>query len=206
MDKKSIVLIIVSSIILMIAIVFAIWSFQVDLTVAENNHLANTENNRDIVQNSNMDINSNQANTVLEEETETKDFSATYTDFTVEDSTGNSIKLSDYKDSPIMVLFWNSENEDSVEMLNRINEQYDNYKEYIKFIAIQTGEQTTAELQDIKFPIYYDKNEEIVKIYHIEELPTMLYINKENEIFNSKIGLTSVDALTANLDILAENF
>ena len=206
MDKKSIVLIIVSSIILMIAIVFAIWSFQVDLTVAENNHLANTENNRDVVQNSNMDINSNQANTVLEEETETKDFSATYTDFTVEDSTGNSIKLSDYKDSPIMVLFWNSENEDSVEMLNRINEQYDNYKEYIKFIAIQTGEQTTAELQDIKFPIYYDKNEEIVKIYHIEELPTMLYINKENEIFNSKIGLTSVDALTANLDILAENF
>ena len=203
MDKKSIVLLIIASIVLILAIVFAVWSFSVDLNIAERKKVVST--NMDINQKTNT-TEQEKANKVSEKESETSDFSATYTDFSVEDGEGKQVKLSDYKDHPVMVLFWNNENQDSVEMLNRINEQYENYKDSINFIAIHTGEELTTNLQNIKLPIYYDNEQEISKIYNIVELPTMLYINKENQIFNSKTGLTSVDALTANLDILAENF
>lgn len=210
MEKKSIVLLVVASIILIIAIIFAIWSFRFDLTVAENRNLANMEqseeNNEDEKQSLDMNGNENQINGDVEEKSKTTDFVATYTDFSLEDEEGNIIKLSDYQNHPVMVLFLNYENEDSVEMLKRVNEQYDVYKDTIQFIAIQVNGQEQTNLQDIKVPIYYDKNEEVVKMYNVAEFPTMLYINKENEIFNSKTGLTSVDALTANLDILSENF
>lgn len=197
MDKKSIVLLIISGIILCIAIVFAIWSFNVDLSIAQNNNVSNSEEStKNTVE---------QENKNTQEESETQDFTATYTDFTLEDLEGNEIKLSDHKDRPVVVLFWSSENQDSVTMLNKINEQYDTYKENISFIAIK-AEEIDEDLGEIKVPIYVDKNQEVMKIYNVTDLPTILYITKENEIFNAKTGLTTDDALKANMDILSENY
>ena len=197
MDKKSIVLLIISGIILCIAIFFAIWSFNVDLSIAKNDNISNIEaSTTNTVE---------QENKNTQEESKTQDFTATYTDFLLEDSEGKEIKLSDYKDHPVVVLFWSSENQDSVTMLNKINEQYDTYKENINFIAIKT-EEIEEDLDGIKVPIYVDNNKEVMKIYNVTDLPTILYITKENEVFNAKTGLTTDDALKANMDILSENY
>ena len=203
-DRKNIVLLIIAIIIFCIAIVFAIYSFKIDKVVAEDqipqNNIQISDNNN----NSNNDI-QEFSNEVLNEVSKTKDFEATYTDFVVEDEQGNEIKLSDYQGEPVMVLFWSAENEDSLEMLKRVNEQYESYKDRINFIAIHTKEEE-VELSDINLPIYTDKEQEVSSLYSVTEVPTMLYINKENEIFNSKTGLTTREALKANLDILIENF
>ncbi len=199
MDKKSIVLLIVSATILIIAIIFAVWSFQVDFKVIEEKQIANNQ------EKVNDMINENTINQISQEESKTTDFSADYKDFTVEDIEGKTIALSDFQGEPVMILFWSEENTDSVEMLNRMNKQYENYKEKINFMAIQTSTDKT-EKSNINVPIYYDQTQEVMEIYDIVELPTILYINKENEVFNSKTGLTSEDALAANLDILSENF
>ena len=122
MEKKSIILLIISIIVLCIAVVFAIWSFSLDMSSVQK------ENE---YENKNILSATNKLNTVIQEESKTEDFSATYTDFIIGNEDGEEIKLSDYKNQPIMVLFLNNENEDSVEMLQRMNEQYDNYKEKI---------------------------------------------------------------------------
>ena len=194
-DKKNIVFLIVSIIIFCISLVFAIWSFKVDLTLSESETLDLNQNSSEFI------------NTTLAEQSETKDLEATYSDFTTYSLDGSEINLSDYNNSPVMVLFWNSENEKSVEMLKRVNEFYDTYKDSINFLAIHTTENMSESLfTDISVPIYYDKNQTIVNQYNITELPAMLYINEQNEIFNSKTGLTTNDALEANLDILSNNF
>lgn len=198
MSKKSIILLVISIIILILAIVFATWSFKNTVPTPK---LANEDN---IIQKQeeveNQDIVTN------EEVSKTKDFDATYTDFVAEDKNGNQIKLSDYKGSPVVVLFWDEENEDSVEMLKRMNEQYKTYKDAIKFIAISSNIEKNLDLTNIEVPIYYDETKEIINLYNVIEFPTIIYINQYNEVFNSKTGLSTIDALKANLDILSENY
>ena len=181
MEKKSIILLIISSIILIIAIVFAVWSFNFDSSTVNNQKLDNVqqkeENKNEELPNVDMDVREDLTNVREEKILQTTDFEATYKDFSIVDEVGNIIKLSDYQNSPVMVLFVNLENEDSIEMLKRVNEQYSFYKEKVKFIVIQTKRDTQEVLQNIELPIYQDKNEEIIKMYNVENYPTMLYIN-----------------------------
>lgn len=206
-DKKNIVLLIVSVIVFCIALVFAIWSFNIDQTIAkqeqygtneEFNSTAEIENKTNVIQTENAVMEN------FQEESKTKDFETTYKDFTAQDIEGNTLKLSDYQNQPVVILFWNEENQDSIQMLNKLNDEYENYKNQIAFIAICTEEY--KEKQEIQVPIYEDINGEIINLYGVTELPTIIYISKENEVFNAKTGLTTTDALQANLDILAENF
>ena len=204
MEKKSVILLIVSTIILILAVVFAVWSFKIDSNVQQE-QLANSEETNNISFDENNNVEEHLTEENLNEESKTKDLEVTYTEFVISDSNGNQIKLSDYKDTPVMVLFWNPENEDANEMLKRVNSYYEEYKDEITFITICNTEDYEIP-DDIKLPIYEDANQEVINLYGIKEFPAMLYINKENEIFNSKTGLTTYDALKANLDILAENF
>lgn len=213
MDKKSIVLLIISSIILILAGVFAIWSFSIDLNDNKENDFINesvkVSQDKNIIDNKNNMNNSIENKNEIssaEETNQTKDFDAVYTDFTVEDENGNSVSLSDYKDKPVLIAFLNNENADSVEMQKRIEKEYENYKEYINFIIIELNEVKDEALQNTELPIYHDNQSNVINMYNITEFPTIIYINKNNEVFNAKVGLTSEDALIANLDILTENF
>jgi len=198
-DKKNIVLLIIAIVIFCIAVVFAIWSFTIDKTI--------TSEKQNQINSSNTTTQEENKGTVIrntEEESKTKDFETTYKAFSVQDKDGKMLDLSEYQNQPIVIFFWNESNEDSVEMLNKIDEQYESYKDKVVFIAISTEEYN--EKQEIKVPIYEDKQKEVASLYNVTELPTIIYINKENEVFNAKTGISSTDALKANLDILSENF
>lgn len=204
MDKKSVVLLVIAIIILVVAVVFATWSFNLDSQVANEKSVVENKIVEEQIENEVVSEETEFSESDYKEESKTKSLKATYTDFSVKDKNGNEIKLSDYKDSPVMILFWNNQNEDSIEMLKRLNEQYTNYENEIKFIVINSGEE--YQVEGVTLPIYQDTNNEISKLYNVTEFPGMIYINKENEVFNAKTGLTTKDALKANLDILAENF
>ena len=203
-DKKNIALLIIAIIIFCIAIVFAIWSFRIDKTITkkEQNQINNSTST--IIEEEAEEENKNIIIESFQEESKTKDFDTTYKSFSVQDKDGKLLNLSDYSNQPIVIYFWNESNEDSVEMLNKINEQYENYKDEIVFIAISTEEYNKK--QEIKIPVYEDIQKEVASLYNITELPTIIYINKENEVFNAKTGISSTDAIKANLDILSENF
>lgn len=145
---------------------------------------------------------------VINEVSKTQDIeNVNYNDAILFKKDKSEVKLSDFKDKPIMLLFFNEENEESIEVLKKVEELYPNYKETIQFFMINTAKEANEDLaNDYSLEIYYDFYEETAIKYNITQLPSMIYINESNEVFNAKQGFTTTDALEANLDILSNNF
>ncbi len=137
----------------------------------------------------------------------TKDIEhVSYKDSVFYKADGTEIKLSDYKDSPIVLLFINKSSEDSLEELKRLEELSGSYSDKINFFVINCARDVDNDLQASHiFEIYYDFYEEVRRNYNISEYPSIIYITKDNQVFNAKAGLSTTDALQANLDILSEN-
>ena len=181
MKKKTIIILVIAIIIFCIACGFFVWSLNDEEKEPENT-------------------------VEVEEVSKTKDIeNAEYTDFTFYKEDGTEVKLSDYKDKSAMILFWNSENPDSVEVLKKVNGMYEQYKSNVNFIMINTAQEVDEKIkEEVSFEIFYDFYKEGVMKYRISELPSMLYITEENEIINAKSGFTTTDALEANLEIISD--
>ena len=195
-DKKNIIFLIFAIIFFISMLIFVFWVYFSEETNLKNNVASqnNLENEIEIEQ--------------IEEDknkSKTKSIDAEYVQFSVYDKDGNSVSLLDYKDSPVMIVFFNKNNKDSIEFINNIDEVYEKYKDVVNFILIDT-ENGMNQNYDVQIPIYYDKDKEAVDAYNITELPAMICINDQNEVFNAKVGIPSKDALEANLDILAKNY
>ena len=182
MHKKNVIISIMGIIIFCLALVSLIFSI--------NSKKENSQNNIEV-----------------EEVSKTKDLEdVDYTDFVFYREDRSEVRLSNYKDKPAMILFWNEDTEDAVEMLKRVNEMYEKYKDKINFFMINTTEKVSDEIKNsISMEIYYDLYKEGVLKYNISEFPSMIYIAEDNSIMNAKAGLTTRDALEANLDILSNN-
>ena len=149
----------------------------------------------------------NITNIVIDEESKTKDIkNVEYGEIIIYKEDGTKAKLSDSKDRPVMLLFWNEENEDSVAVLEKVEDLYKNYNDKIDFYMINTSKNVSKKIKDkISLDIYYDLDGTAQEEYNVQELPSMIYINENNEVFNAKSGFTTTDALDANLEILYNN-
>lgn len=184
--KKNILIIVISVIIVTLGVGFFVYT----LTV-QNNSVAPEEGKKE----------------VGEEVSKTKDLEGvSYSDATLYKADNTEVKISDYKDTPIMLLFFNKNNEDSIEVLNKVEEMYKNYEDKIQFFMINTAEEVDEELaKKYTIEIYYDFYKETARNYNVIDVPSTIYINELNEIFNAKTGFTTTDALEANLDVLSNN-
>lgn len=221
-DKKNIILMVVAIAIFLIAIVFFIWSlnFEVEKNNIIENNIPNTldlnkkdesvnttiDNNPEL-QNLVDEINNKIENGTSDETSNTEDIGEVgYTDIKVYDEDNTETSLYEFENSSVMLLFWNPENEDSVEVLRKVNEIYKKYENKVKFMMVSTSKDIPDELKnEISMNIYYDLNNEYESKYNISTLPAMIYVYKDNTIMNAKSGVPSTDALEANLDILADN-
>lgn len=138
-----------------------------------------------------------------------------YNNFKVFDKDEKEINLEDNKDKPVLVLFWKTDNPESVELLKKINERYENYKDKIVFMPISMSDGKTESIEtvenflqfsEITIPMYYDLKTDAKSMYNVKEIPTIIFIKKDNTILNKKELTISDDALDASLDILAENY
>ncbi len=138
-----------------------------------------------------------------------------YNNFKVYDKENKLIELEEYKDKPIVILFWQANNTKSVELLKSINSKYEEYKDKIVFLPVSMTDGKTESIEsvenflsisEITIPMYYDLDKDAASIYNITEVPTFVFVKKDNTILNKKEGNISEDALLASLDILAENY
>ena len=195
-EKKNIILLIIAIILFLVALIFLVWS-------TKQKNIDNT--------------NINNTNEILEENIEpqreiessnTQDVEGvSYRDISIYTEDETQVKLSEFSEQPVMILFWNPENEDSVEVLKKVNGRYSDYKDKIEFLMISTSKEIPEELKsEISMKIYYDLNGECQEMYNATVIPTMVYIDGNNEVINAKSGVPSNDAIEANLDLISNNF
>ena len=109
-EKKNIILLIIAIILFLVALIFLVWS-------TKQKNIDNT--------------NINNTNEILEENIEpqreiessnTQDVEGvSYQDISIYTEDETQVKLSEFSEQPVMILFWNPENEDSVEVLKKVN-------------------------------------------------------------------------------------
>ncbi len=187
--KKNIIFLIIVIIVFLASLAFFIYAMQ----YSNNNNNNETESNVEVQED-------------IYQESQTKDLEAKYTDITFYKEDNTEVKLSDFKDKPVMILFFNNE-EASMNVLQKVENVYKDFKEKIQFIMINTSQEVDTSLKEnYSMEIYYDFYKEAVRNYNITEMPAMIYISKENQVVNAKTGETTADALDANLNILIENY
>ena len=107
MSKKNILILVSAIIIVIIAVIFFVWSLNLDKNIEKK--------------------------VVLDEESKTRDLeNVAYTDFVFYREDKSEVNFSDYKDKATMILFWNPSNEDSVADLKKVNDMYEEYKDSLK--------------------------------------------------------------------------
>lgn len=215
-EKKNIILLIFAVLIFIGALIFLVWSFNaqsnINIDMDELNLNGNVKNNTETENKTNsenidqeVDIVNNVDNQEISNTQDVEDVS--YTDITVYNENNDEVSLSEYTDNSVVLLFWSPENEESIEVLKKINDKYEKYKEKIKFLMISTSKEVPENIKsEISMDIYYDVNNEYKQKYNVQTIPTMIYIYKDNSIMNAKSGMPSSDAIEANLDLLADNF
>ena len=131
-------------------------------------------------------------------------------EFIFTDSEGNELKINEESELGLAIIFWSSDTENSLETLELIGKYYETYKDIIDFYIINTSEKNEDIIEivnncEFTFPVYYDINNKASDFYSIDALPTLVFITKEDELHTLNNGIDE-DTLTANLDILAENY
>lgn len=131
-----------------------------------------------------------------------------------QDKDGNTITVKTENGKPMMMLFWNLTEENSMELLKDLQTYYDNYKDKVTFSAVAVVDfEQKADVEKfisenkIEVPVVYDSVDgSISKANNVSNVPTLLSINKKGEVINNLISNIDSDVIEANLDIISENF
>lgn len=130
-----------------------------------------------------------------------------FLNFTLYRADNTEVDLSEYENKPMMMVFFDDRGEESLQVLSEVDSMYETYKDTAKFLMINTNRDVNESLKnEYKIEIFYDFYKEAVRKYNIKEFPTMIYVQKDNTIFNAKTGVPSLDSIEANLDIITENY
>ncbi|MBR6791922.1 MAG: redoxin domain-containing protein [Ruminococcus sp.] len=139
---------------------------------------------------------------------EQQDFTAP--DFTVYDSDGKAVKLSDFRGRPVVVNFWASWcYYCKVEMLD-FDKAYENHSD-VEFMMINVtdGKSETIETaqeyvngEGYKFPVYYDTTLEATQTYGASGLPMTFFINGSGQLVTYATGMLTADQLEQGLSML----
>jgi len=132
-------------------------------------------------------------------------------DFTMQDSAGNDIKLSDMLGKPIVLNFWASWCPPCKSEMPDFNKVFEELGEDVHFMMLdavdgvretkEKGEAYVLE-QGFTFPVYYDMGQEAVMQYGIRAFPTTIFIDSEGYLVTGVEGAIDEKALRGGIDLI----
>ena len=138
-----------------------------------------------------------------------------YSPSKIYDEQNNEVNLSEFSDKPIALLFFNTTELETTNVIEILQKNYDNYKDKVNFVNVcvidgvtETKEDVKSfiESKDITMPVLYDTDYSAKNEYNIDTIPSIVFINKNNEVINTISGEKGEDVIQANLDIISENY
>lgn len=124
-------------------------------------------------------------------------------DFTVYDREGNTVRLSDFREKPVVLNFWASWCGPCKMEMPDFEEIYKEYGEDIHFVMVnltdgsrETMDTATTFLDSsgYTFPVYYDKDTDAAYTYQVYGIPVTYFINAEGHLIAQ--GSSALDAET----------
>lgn len=131
-------------------------------------------------------------------------------DFTVQDTEGNDVKLSDLYGKPIVLNFWASWCSPCKQEMPEFNKVYESVKDEVTFIMVDLvdGQRETVnkgkghiEKNGFTFPVYYDVKQEANAVYGITSIPTTIFIDEEGYIVTGAQGAINEETLWKGIEL-----
>lgn len=134
-------------------------------------------------------------------------------DFSVQDSEGNMVKLSDFLGKPVVINFWASWCPPCKEEMPDFQTVYDEMGEDIVFLMVNAtdGRRETKEIaadfiadSEFTFPVYYDTTQEASYSYGVSSLPSTAFIDKNGYLITGAIGMIDEETLRRGIDMIVD--
>lgn len=132
-------------------------------------------------------------------------------DFTLDNIIDESISLKDFKGKPVVLTFWVTWNEASVQQLETLQNVYPLIKDDVVFLAVNaTSFETEGEEQvkdftrdkNYSYHVLMDEDGSVNKAYYIGSFPTMFFIDDEGIITKMYTAHIKEDRILEELEIL----
>lgn len=141
-------------------------------------------------------------------ETDTQKSRPTAPDFTVLDTDGNQVKLSDFFGQPIVLNFWATwcppckaelpdfekacaENDDVVFLMVNLTDGSRDTVDVVNAFISQNG---------YTFPVYYDTSYSAANAYGVSSIPVTYFIDRSGNVAVSHLGMISSQALADGME------
>ncbi|MDR1579275.1 MAG: TlpA family protein disulfide reductase [Synergistaceae bacterium] len=129
-------------------------------------------------------------------------------DFTVRDSGGNSVRLSDLRGKPTVVNFWATWCPPCRSEMPHFQAVYEEMKGEVNFMMIDLvgGGETQDKAEDylrqrnFSFPVYYDTTGEASGTYGVNAIPTSLFIDASGNITGQTVGAMDLATLKSGIN------
>ncbi len=134
-------------------------------------------------------------------------------DFTVLDSEGNKVALSDYLGKPIVVNFWATWCHYCKEEMPDFNKAYKEYPD-VQFVMVNATDGVGETIEKAKqyveqngyeFDIFFDTEYEAMMMYVVTGLPATFFIDKEGNIVTKANGMIDYETLQSGIKLITEN-
>ena len=134
-------------------------------------------------------------------------------DFTVTDTDGQTVRLSDMVGKPVVINFWATWCYYCKEEMPDFNTMYEKYGDDVVFMMVnmtdgvqETEETAKAYISDkgYSFPVYFDTALDATYAYNITGLPATFFIDNEGNLIARAVGAINEDTLENGIGMIMD--